>query len=64
MPFPTGEEEAYDRLHRAGWSPRIYTLAGLDWIVCVVEGLNGKNLIRGETETVWIVRAFPLRLST
>ena len=48
MPFPNVEEDAYDRLHRAGWTLGIYSLAGPHGVVCVVEGLNGENLIRGE----------------
>jgi hypothetical protein len=52
MPFPTVEEEAYDRLHGGGWTLRTYTLAGPHGIVCVVEGLNGENPIRGEGETL------------
>ena len=52
MPLPTTEEEAYRRLHRAGWSLGIYSLAGPHGVVCVVEGLNGENLIRGEGTTL------------
>jgi hypothetical protein len=48
MPFPTVEEEAYHRLHRACWTLGIYSLAGPIGVVCVVEGVNGENLIRGE----------------
>jgi hypothetical protein len=51
MPFPTVEEEGYDRLHRAGWSLGIYSLAGPHGVVYVVEGVNGENVIRGEGDT-------------
>jgi hypothetical protein len=52
MPFSTLEEEAYDRLHRAGWTLGFYSLAGPHGVVCVVECLNGENLVRGEGETL------------
>jgi hypothetical protein len=52
MPFPTVEHEAYDRLHRAGWPLGIYSLAEPHGVVCVVEGVNGENLIRGEGNTL------------
>jgi hypothetical protein len=52
MPFPTIEDEAYDRLHRAGWTLGIYSLAGPEAVVCVVEGVNGENVIRGEGDTL------------
>jgi hypothetical protein len=50
--LPTTEDEAYHRLHRAGWTLGIYSVAGLHGVVCVVEGLNGENLIRGEGNTL------------
>jgi hypothetical protein len=52
MPFQTIEEEAYHQLHRAAWTLGIYSLAGPHGVVCVVEGLNGENLIRGEGTTL------------
>jgi len=51
-PLPTTEDEAYRRLHRAGWTLGIYSLAGPNGVVCVVEGSNGENMIRGEGETL------------
>jgi hypothetical protein len=35
-------------LHRAGWPLGIYSLAGPQGVVYVVEGMKGENLIRGE----------------
>jgi hypothetical protein len=40
VPLPTVEEEAYDRLHCAGWKLGIYSLAGQQGVACVVEGVN------------------------
>jgi hypothetical protein len=45
MPFPTVEEEAFGRLHRAGWTLGIYSLAGPEGVMSVVEGVNGENVI-------------------
>lgn len=41
MSDPTVSDEAFDLLHRAGWSLGIYA-AGCVWIV---EGVNGENLL-------------------
>jgi hypothetical protein len=52
MSFPAIEEEAYDRLQRAGWTLGIYSLAGQQGVLCVVEGVNGENVIRSAGDTV------------
>jgi len=44
--------EAHERLHRAGWSLGIYSLAGPYGVVCLVECFNGENAIRGQGETL------------
>jgi hypothetical protein len=52
MPFATVEEQAYDRLQRAGWTLGIYSLAGPNGVLVVVEGVNGENVIRGEGQSL------------
>jgi hypothetical protein len=52
MPLPSLQDDAHDRLHGAGWSLGIYSLAGPHALVCIVEGINGENMIRGEGDTL------------
>jgi hypothetical protein len=53
MALPALKDEDYDRLHRAGWSLGIYSLAGPHGVVWVVEGVNSENVIRGEGDS-WV----------
>jgi hypothetical protein len=45
------QDEAYDRLPSAGWSLGVYSVAGSRGVTCIVEGVNGENMIRGEGAT-------------
>ena len=52
MPSPPLPDDAHSHLHRCGWSLGIYSLAGPHGVVCVVEGVNGENVSRGEGATL------------
>ena len=52
MPPLSVHDGAHGRLHSAGWSLGICSFAGPHGVVCVVEGVNGENVIRGEGDTL------------
>jgi hypothetical protein len=52
VPLLSVQDEVYEQLHRAGWTLGIYSLADRHGVVCMVEGVNGENMIPGKGDTL------------